>query len=232
MRYIGTAGWSIPPNSTETGTRLARYSSTLPCVEINSTFYRAHRPKTWQKWAAETPEHFRFAIKAPRSITHEAKLRGVQILLEGFLGQIEPLKEKAGPLLFQLPPSFEFDPALAEDFIGLLRSIYGKEVAFEPRHRSWFTAEASALLKTEGIARVAADPPKGAPQASAPGGDLSLAYYRLHGSPQTYYSSYSDDFLRSLVDSTSALQNTWIIFDNTALGHAYNNALYLKSLMR
>ena len=229
MHCIGTAGWSIPPTPSDSGTRLQRYSATLPCVEINSTFYRPHRATTWQKWAAETPELFKFSIKAPRTITHDAKLGGVRSLLVDFLTQLAPLAEKIGPLLFQLPPSFEFDLALAEDFLALLRSLYQKEVALEPRHATWFTAAADALLQRHRIARVAADPPKGSPQAAEPGGDPSLAYYRFHGSPRTYYSSYSEDFLRSLAEKTSALPNVWIIFDNTALGHAYSNALHLKN---
>jgi uncharacterized protein YecE (DUF72 family) len=232
MHYIGTAGWSVPPNAAESGTRLQRYSSKLSCVEVNSTFYRAHRSTTWRKWAAETPDFFRFSIKAPRSITHDAKLHGVQNLLVDFLSQIEPLGEKTGPLLFQLPPSLRFDAALAEDFLALFGSLYKKEIALEPRHGSWFTSEADALLETHRIARVAADPPKGASQAANSGGDFSLAYYRLHGSPRTYYSNYNEDFLRPLASKTRALQNAWIIFDNTALGHAFTNALQLKDFMR
>lgn len=232
MRYIGTAGWSIPSNtSKEPGTRLERYSSMLACVEINSTFYRAHRATTWQRWAAETPAGFKFSIKAPRTITHDSNLMGVQTLLTEFLNQIEPLREKAGPLLFQLPPSLEFDPAVAEDFLASLRSLFQGEVALEPRHASWFAGEVDSLVRKHRISRIAVDPPKGGPRAATPGGDLSLIYYRLHGSPRTYYSRYSEEFLISLRDRISDAQNAWIIFDNTALGHAYENALHLRNLM-
>jgi uncharacterized protein YecE (DUF72 family) len=104
MHRIGTAGWSLPKGSVGEGSRLERYSRVLCCTEINSSFYRVHRASTWARWVAETPEDFRFSIKAAKTITHEAKLRGAEPLLRAFLEQIQPMEGKAGPLLFQLPP--------------------------------------------------------------------------------------------------------------------------------
>jgi uncharacterized protein YecE (DUF72 family) len=232
MQRTGTAGWSLPSNPEEQGTRLQRYSRALPCVEINSTFYRAHRCTTWARWAAETPADFRFSIKAPKAVTHEAKLLNSQSLLKGFLQQIEPLQEKAGPLLFQLPPSLGFDAEVAKKFFAALRKLYRGEAVLEPRHESWFTPRADTLLRKHAIARVAADPPKGAPQAAQPGGCLNLVYYRLHGAPRTYYSSYEDGVLAILAAGISLHKNAWVIFDNTALSHAYANALSLQRLIR
>src|SRR5580658_6651180 len=111
MHRIGTAGWSLPKGSVGEGSRLERYSRVLCCAEINSSFYRPHRASTWARWAAETPADFRFSIKAPKTITHEARLCNVEVLLKAFLEQIEFLQEKAGPILFQFPPSYEFEPA-------------------------------------------------------------------------------------------------------------------------
>ena len=88
-----------------------------------------------------------------------------------------------------------------------------------------------ALLKRYTIARVAADPPKGAVEAAEPGGSLNLAYYRLHGTPRTYYSNYEGPFLATLAARIAALNNVWVIFDNTALSHAYSNALCLQKLI-
>ena len=81
------------------------------------------------------------------------------------------------------------------------------------------------------IARVAADPPKGAAEAAEPAGDHQLIYYRLHGYPRIYYSSYDDNFLAMLAAKVKEHENAWIIFDNTALSHAYSNATRLKTLI-
>jgi len=232
MHRTGTAGWSLPSKPNEEGSHLFHYSRTLGCVEINSSFYRPHRASTWARWATETPADFRFSIKAPRTITHEAKLRNVQVQLKAFLEQIEPLQEKAGPILFQLPPSFEFETASAREFLGCLRTLYQGDAVLEPRHATWFTADVHDLLKSHMIARVAADPPKGSAQAGKPGGAMHFAYYRLHGSPRTYYSNYEDPFLSSLAESVKTLKNAWIIFDNTALSHAYPNALSFQKLLQ
>ncbi len=231
MHRIGTAGWSVPKGEKEQGTHLSRYSRTLPCVEINSSFYRPHRATTWAKWAEETPPDFRFSIKAPKTVTHEEKLRNTGPLLKAFFGQIEPMREKAGPVLFQLPPSLSFDFVLAEDFFSLVRELYNGEVVLEPRHATWFTGSVNVLLKRLAIARVAADPPKSDPIAAAPGGDTRLGYYRLHGSPRTYYSNYEDEFLTAFATEIKSHENVWVIFDNTALSYAYSNALKLQALM-
>jgi uncharacterized protein YecE (DUF72 family) len=231
MHRVGTAGWSLRAKPKEEGSHLYHYSRTLRCVEINSSFYRAHRANTWGRWAAETPAEFRFSLKAPRSITHEAGLRDTEPLVKAFLEQLEPIREKAGPILFQLPPALALDPVIAEDFLAMLRSLYRGEAVLEPRHASWFTPSVERLLNKYGVARAAADPPKGAPEAAEPGGYRSLIYYRLHGSPRTYYSNYEDGFLRDLAARIQSRENVWVIFDNTALSHAYSNALHLQALI-
>jgi uncharacterized protein YecE (DUF72 family) len=231
MHRIGTAGWSVPAGEARHGTHLHHYSHTFSCVEINSSFYRPHRAATWAKWAQETPPHFRFSIKAPKTITHEEKLRDTTHLLEAFFEQIKPMGEKTGPVLFQLPPSLSFEPAVGEDFFSSLRKLYRREIVFEPRHATWFTASVDRLLKEKGITRVAADPPKADPAAAEPGGDRGLTYYRLHGAPETYYSNYEEKFLTVLASKIKAQNNVWVIFDNTARSHAYSNAIRLHTLI-
>ncbi len=140
--------------------------------------------------------------------------------------------EKLGPILFQLPPSLQFDPAAAQAFLATIRGLFAGEVALEPRHGSWLRAEPDALLRNFGVARVAADPPKGGPEAAHPGGDTSLVYYRLHGSPRTYYSDYEEPFLADLSAKLAQRQRAWVIFDNTAAGMAFMNALRLQELLR
>ena len=129
----------------------------------------------------------------------------------------------------QLPPKLEFNDALAHEFFTTLRELHSGLIAFEPRHASWFTGPVNRLLRDFSIARVAADPPKGSPLAATPGGWSGLFYWRLHGAPHTYYSPYDASFLRGFaqhLQETSCAEQ-WVIFDNTALGHATENALDL-----
>jgi uncharacterized protein YecE (DUF72 family) len=101
----------------------------------------------------------------------------------------------------------------------------------EPRHASWFTQPADRLLRSFDTARVAADPPNGSPLAATPGGWQGLHYYRLHGSPRTYYSGYTQSQLNTLEQTLrQSTMPTWVIFDNTAHGHATSNALDLQRL--
>jgi uncharacterized protein YecE (DUF72 family) len=241
---VGTAGWTLPKQHTHLfaaeGSHLERYASALTCVEINSSFHRPHRLKTWQRWAASTTANFRFSVKLPKTITHTAKLINAGALLQTFLEQAQGLGEKLGPLLVQLPPSLAFDEGTAHEFFTNLRELHPASkgptnlIALEPRHATWFTPVADRLLREFEVSRVAADPPKGSPLAARPGGDQRLHYYRLHGAPSTYYSDYSGAFLTSFAASLrkqSDTEETWVIFDNTALGHAAANALTLQKLL-
>jgi uncharacterized protein YecE (DUF72 family) len=169
----------------------------LNSCEINSSFYRPHKEKTWERWARSVPAEFRFSVKAPKTITHEAKLNCGSAVLSAFFQQIKFLHDKLGPVLIQLPPSLEFDHALARRFLSLLRKSYSGEVVCEPRHANWFDERADELLREFQVARVAADPVC-VPVAARPGGLASLAYFRLHGSPRRYHSPYGADFLNRL----------------------------------
>src|SRR5215213_7944249 len=110
---IATAGWCIPRPSAHRfagpGTHLERYARIFGGAEINSSFHRPHAASTYARWAASTPPDFRFAVKLPRVITHDQKLRRVRLPLERFLAEIAGLGPKCGPLLVQLPPSLAFD---------------------------------------------------------------------------------------------------------------------------
>jgi uncharacterized protein YecE (DUF72 family) len=235
--YVGCAGWSIPRAYAERfpaeGSHLERYGRRLPAVEINSSFYRPHRPQTYARWAASVPAGFRFAVKVPREITHRARLRDCAAPLERFLAEASALGAQLGPLLVQLPPSLRLDPAAAEAFFALLRARFDGPVACEPRHESWFSAEAEALLVAARVARVAADPAP-VPAAARPGGWPGLVYYRLHGSPVMYESDYDRAALETLTADLRAAApgaETWCIFDNTALGAATGNALAVAAAL-
>jgi uncharacterized protein YecE (DUF72 family) len=228
MLRIGTAGWTIRREHRESfpgaGPQLTRYAARLNAVEINSSFYRPHRGATYARWARETPEGFRFSVKMPRAITHEARLKEIRAPLARFLDESGALGEKLGCILVQLPPSLAF---ARSDFFARLRETYDGPVALEPRHKSWFADEAEAVLERFKIARVAADPAIG---PFAPGGWRGFEYWRLHGSPKIYYSNYEDDFLAALAGRVGGC--AWIVFDNTALGYATANALALAGRRR
>ena len=236
---VGCAGWSLPrpawPQFAAAGSHLERYASRFGAVEINSSFYRPHRPATYARWAASVPAGFRFAVKLPRRITHELRLRGALGALDGFLAEATALGERLGCLLVQLPPSLTLDPAAAAGFFAGLRERFGGGVACEPRHASWFTAAAEELLAAQRIARVAADP-AAVPAAATPGGWNGLRYHRLHGSPTMYYSAYAPAYLDQLAASMAAEAAggapVWCIFDNTAEGAATTNALDLLGRLR
>jgi uncharacterized protein YecE (DUF72 family) len=231
---IGTAGWSIPRRVADAfpadGTGLERYAARFAAAEINSTFYRSHRPGTLAKWAASTPDRFRFAVKAPKAVTHEARLEGCGDLLVRFFGEIAELGPKLGPVLVQLPPKLAFDSAVAATFFDDLRARFSGAVAVEPRHPTWFEAEPAALLQALEVARVAADPAR-APGAEEPGGWSGLKYWRLHGSPRVYYDSYGPEVLARLAEDLRASPvKAWCVFDNTVSGAAAVNALELQAL--
>jgi uncharacterized protein YecE (DUF72 family) len=236
--HLGTAGWIIRREHAHRfsgeGTHLARYASLFNAVEINSCFHRPHRFITYERWAGSVPEDFRFAVKLPKVITHKAKLVGAVPALERFLGEISGLGTKLGPILIQLPPSLAFDEAIGAAFFTELRSRFDGDVVFEPRHESWFTNDAEAMLIHHKVARVAADPAL-VPAAALSGGYDRIVYIRLHGSPRTYYSAYPAEWLepisRTIAEKAALGIPSWCIFDNTTLGAATTDALTVKSLL-
>lgn len=212
---------------------LARYATRFDAVEVNSSFYRRHRAATYARWAASVPEGFRFSVKLPKTITHTARLANADALLTEFLGDVSALGTKLGCVLVQLPPSLQLDVAVTSSFLAALRERYGGMVALEPRHVTWFTRDADALLAAYRVARVAADPPH-APEGGEPGGWTGAAYYRLHGSPRVYYTAYDDEQLVRLAADVRERTETgpvWCIFDNTAAGAAVPNALTLRRML-
>jgi uncharacterized protein YecE (DUF72 family) len=232
---VGTAGWQVPaqhrPAFADSGSHLARYASRFAAVEINSSFYRPHAAKVYERWAASVPETFRFSVKCPQLITHERQLANARQPLERFLGEIAGLGNKLGPVLVQLPPSHEFQLARVKRFLTLIRKHHAGPIVCEPRHVTWLSPSADQLLIDFSIARVAADPARAA-GFEQPGGWPELAYYRWHGSPRMYWSAYSsvalEEHSRRLKTATV---ETWTVFDNTAMGTAAGNALTLVELM-
>ena len=184
---IGCAGWAIASRQAalfgEGDSTLARYATRLSIAEINSTFHRSHRPDTYVRWAATVPRSFRFSVKLPKAITHEARLVRSGPAIATFAEEIAGLGPKLGGVLVQLPPSLALDARLAGTFFRQLRGTFDAPIACEPRHASWFEPRVDALWARHDIARVRADPPK--PEGAASPGEVGgWRYFRLHGAPR------------------------------------------------
>jgi uncharacterized protein YecE (DUF72 family) len=174
-------------------------------------------------------------VKVPKQITHELRLARPGKPLDAFLESIAPLGRKLGCLLVQLPPSLAFERPVVVRFLKALRARHAGAVVLEPRHASWFAPVADELLAGSRIGRVAADPPR-AEEDKVPGGWAGIAYYRLHGSPVMYRSSYDSKYLAGLAKRMKEIRaagaEAWCIFDNTMLGAAAANALDLTARLK
>jgi len=245
--YTGTAGWANPPTErnqrSPENSHLQHYAAHFNAVEINSSFYRSHARKTYERWSADTPAGFRFAVKAPRGITHDSGLKHCRRELHQFLQETAGLGKKLRVILVQTPASLEFDRAVAtrffkslpEGFMAVSRpTSSATRIAFEPRHPSWFEPRAQATLSDLNVSRVVADPAK-CEGAGEPPHAARLIYYRLHGSPRMYYSAYSEEYLSNLSKQIQTLRKrskeVWCMFDNTARHASWGNALYLQHLL-
>jgi uncharacterized protein YecE (DUF72 family) len=228
---IGCAGWSFPVRETDAPgqTHLERYARRFSAVEINTSFYRPHQRKTYVRWAASVGDDFRFSVKVPKAMTHEWRLEGVDDLLAKFVDEVSGLGEKLGCLLIQLPPSLE-PRSSAGAFFESIRRLTGVDVVCEPRHPDWFTTAADDLLAAHGIGRVIADPSLDRRGLDC-GPDSPVTYIRLHGAPKIYYSNYDDASLATwgalLRKRQASGHRCWCVFDNTAAGHALENAAEL-----
>ena len=162
--WIGTSGFqytewkgSFYPEDLATAKMLPYFAERLSTTEINYTFHRIPASKTIENWKAQTPESFRFALKAPQKITHFAKLRDCQDTLGYFCRVISELGPRLGPVLFQLPPNFKKD---AEVLGAFLRELPMIRAAFEFRHTSWLDSEIFDLLRSRNLALCLADTEK------------------------------------------------------------------------
>jgi uncharacterized protein YecE (DUF72 family) len=233
---IGTAGWTVPRAVADqfppAGSSLERYTAQFCVTEINSSFHRFHRVQTWARWHDSVPEDFRFSVKLPKVITHAKKLVDCDEELLSFAQQVRPLHGKLAVILVQLPPKLAFDAAVAENFFNQLH-VSDATIVCEPRHASWFTEEANQVLERSTVARVAADPAICA-KGAAPGGWQGIRYWRLHGSPNVYRSSYRgrlEFYASAMQDAALKDEDVWCIFDNTASSAATSDALALMQLV-
>ena len=234
---VGCAGWSLSSAVASQfpgeSSHLERYARVLPAVEINSSFYRPHRPSTYARWRDSVPAGFRFSVKLPREITHIRRLNDIAQEIDVFLDAASNLGERFGCLLVQMPPSLAFDAGAATGLFSRLRERLAIAIACEARHQGWFGPEAAELLGRFDIARVDADPQVAV--EPAPALYQGVVYVRLHGSPVIYHSDYPAEYLKEnaarLIEHHRQGRQVWCIFDNTASGAAVPNALATRKLI-
>lgn len=235
---IGTSGWSYrhwrgpfyPPDVPQREW-LARYARRFRTVEINTSFYRLPREETLAAWKDAVPGDFLFAAKASRFVTHRKKLKDPADTVPPFLDRMEMLAEKMGPILFQLPPGWGFDPGRLESFLAALRA--GRRYAFELRDPAWMNERAFDILARHGAAFCIYEL----------GGRLSpkevtadFVYVRLHGPGGPYRGSYGVGTLAGWAGAFSSWaaggRDVFCYFDNDEKGYAAENAHRLDEMIR
>ncbi|VFA40406.1 DUF72 domain-containing protein [Chryseobacterium indologenes] len=235
--YIGCSGFynndwkgSLYPENAPSKDFLSLYAEHFNCVEINSTFYRKPTAKTLLKWHDETPDHFRFFIKIPKSVTHQNRLSESKEEITAFCTHIhDHLKDKLSGFLYQLPPSFKNTQENTDRIIRNIDSNFLNVIEF--RDESWWQKEIFSLLKRMKIIFSGVSFP-GKLSEEVIINHPEVLYYRLHGKPVLYKSSYSDDFLSHLAEQIkNHPQKAFIFFNNTWGTSAIHNAMFLKSIL-
>ena len=204
------------------------YAQHFDTIEINNTFYRFPEKKLFDNWYSKALPNFMFSVKVPQMITHYQRFRETEKLLHDFyLVASEGLKEKLGPVLFQLPPSMKYDEALLRLIIRQLDTTYRNVIEF--RHISWWRKDVFDALQEANITFCGVSYPG---LVNDPIINLPLAYYRFHGVPRLYYSGYDNLFLEQVANRLSShdVTEAYIYFNNTAEGAALENARYLQYL--
>jgi len=232
--HIGTSGWhykhwkgTFYPEGTKDIDQLGLYIKTFKTVEINSSFYHLPLAQTFINWREKVPADFIFSVKGSRYITHLKKLKVTKEELVQFLDNAMGLKEKMGPILFQLPPGWNMDIQRLDDFLQLLPEHY--RYVFEFRNHTWYNEEVYDLLKKHNCSFCIYEL----------GGHLSpkeitadFVYVRLHGPDNKYEGSYPAETLKMWAKQCLQWQekglDVFVYFDNDQYAYAAFNAMDLK----
>jgi uncharacterized protein YecE (DUF72 family) len=239
--YIGTSNVVLPGNKMSfplayrNKSRLEYYASVFNTVEINSSFYKTPQAKTFERWADETSDHFKFSLKLSREITHNNQPDFDRRILKDFMTAANPLQEKKGSLLIQFPGKAGLDHYnKLENILKGIREYDAEpqwKLAVEFRNNEWYINETTELLRAYDASMVLHDIPKGKNQALNKG--APFAYIRFHGVNGDYRGSYPDDLLINYASKTTQLLSkglpVYIYFNNT-IGDAYSNAVRMKEL--
>jgi uncharacterized protein YecE (DUF72 family) len=234
---IGTSGWhykhwfgNFYPSKIRTADLLTHYAQRFDTVELNGTYYRLPTPETVRVWYETSPKGFLFAFKASRFLTHNKKLKDPQDPLSRVLRSAEGLREKLGPILFQLPPFWRVNPDRLRDFLRALPR--GFEFVFEFRNPTWYVEPVYDLLRARGCGLCLYDM-QGyqSPRLVT----SSLLYVRFHGAETKYGGSYPAARLRAwanwLKKAVTPGRQCLIYFNNDPEGHAPKDARVLKGML-
>ncbi len=235
--FIGTSGWhyehwrgNFYPDGLAKAKWLEFYANQFNTVELNNSFYRLPSEQAFTTWYRCSPPGFVFAVKVSRFITHIKRLREADEPLQNFLARANFLREKLGPLLYQLPPGMKRNQYVLEAFLRTLPPGY--QHVFEFRNESWLSSEIFALLKRYNVALCIFDMPGFTCPVAV---TADFAYFRFHGSTGLYWSCYSDDELRTwaakIAEAGRNLEAVYIFFNNDAEAYAVRNALTLARLL-
>lgn len=234
--HIGTSGWhydhwqgTFYPSELNKGQMLDYYAGLFHTVEINNSFYQLPSEETLRKWRQGTPDGFLFAVKASRYITHMKKLKDPEEPVSNFLERVEVLGEKLGPIIFQLPPRWKFNPERFHAFLETLPG--GHSYAFEFRDDSWFDQRVYQELEEHGMAFCIYEL---SGRISPKKVTADFVYIRLHGPGGPYQGKYDNRVLAGWAGALSAWlgkgKEIYCYFDNDEKGFAAQNALSLKDM--
>lgn len=225
--YKGWKGKFYPPDLPQ-AQWFEYYCSIFNTVELNVTFYRIPEAKVFHEWYERSPRRFRFAIKAPRLITHYRRFHDVAESVTSFYDLVSTnLRDKLGPILFQLHPRMKFSPENLDRIMGVLDPALVNVVEF--RDATWWNDDAIKRLRDRGVTFCSISYPQ-LPQELV--STARTAYYRFHGVPELYRSAYTTRELRSVVTAIAEMKGvreTYVYFNNDIDVAAVSNA---KTLMR
>jgi uncharacterized protein YecE (DUF72 family) len=234
MIFVGTSGWqyrwwkgAFYPNDVPQRAWLRYYAARFPAVEVNNSFYQLPRESTFSRWRSEAPDGFLFVVKASRYITHIRRLRDCKDPVDLFWSRATLLREKLGPVLFQLPPNFRADPPLLKDFLEVLPDKM--RAAFEFRDDSWRVDDVVEALDGAGAAWVLADRPGLRVPLIVTGG---WSYLRFHQG-RSHHPKYARSKLRTWADRIARFEarDVYAFFNNDEMAAAPEDAAALIELL-
>jgi uncharacterized protein YecE (DUF72 family) len=235
--YIGTSGWmyrdwrapdGLYPAKLPQRRWLEHYAGQFATVEINNAFYRLPERDTFRQWADRTPDDFRFAVKMSRYLTHVKRLKDPAEPVARFLDRAEPLGDKLGPVLLQLPPTLRADPEVLD--ATLARFPREVRTAVEPRHDSWWTDEVRDVLTRHGTALCWADR-KGRPTTPL-WETADFRYLRMHEGRARPWPGYGRAALGSWLERMAQGVPGYVFFNNDPGGAAVRDATALAAKAR
>ena len=234
---VGCSGWAYKhwrglfyPEGLAQSRWFEHYAQEFDTVELNNSFYRLPKPETFAKWRDQAPPGFCYAVKANRFITQAKKLLDCAEPMARMMQAMEPLGDRTGPLLFQLPPSLKFNAERLEAFLEILPD--GIDNVFEFRDSSWYQQETFDLLDRHGASFCVHDMPGSTSPRLAVG---PIAYVRFHGTAGKYVGRYSAVELESWSEwageQSRQGRRVWCYFNNDIHGHAVDDAKALKCMV-